>query len=437
MNYAGCCPVCEHHALTLLHRLWQNRNSFTSFMLHENRYFAGCDRCGTISRYPMRFFNDASQYGKEYYEVPDMDAVQYIEAHVALHQRHNYEHVAALLRDRFPPETHRTWLDVGSVGYPTSFGDYRFHTLEPSHKAVEVGRRLFDPNRVFQGTLDTFAPTVTYDGILFNNSFYCMPEPRTAIGKCREFLADDGVVVVSLASYLNGAIEDAEDGSVDRVEDFLPGDTLQVYYNEYSLRYLFASEGFIFTGAHTVPAYGRKNMIAYTFKKGNEPLTGTSLLDQSRAYARNRIEDAFSGFERETVACLESINGNDVVLYGEMGLITDLNRMCSLDRIVGIIPTDMAVPAGVILNGLPVTDLQRLKDIVAGGATLRIVVASFRSAAAMAAAVVSALGNADYEIFAPSRTSAIRSLWFRFGNENRMTKAFKLRKLPRAAVSES
>ncbi len=430
LHATHCCPVCESHAVSLLHALWQNRNSITAFKLHENRYFASCERCGTVFRFPLLVFDDTNEYGKEYYEVPDVDADRYIEEHVAQHQKYNYESIVALLREQFPPERHPKWLDVGSVGYPTMFRDYDFHTLEPSRKAVEQGKRLFDSKRIFQGTIETYSPSATYDGLLFNNSIYCLPSPRDSLKKCRDLLGSEGIIVVTLATYLNGAIQDSFDGRIDRVEDFLCGDTLHVYYNEHSLRYLFASAGFDFLEARTISAYGHKNMIAYCFRKsGTVQAPDAQLLDLARFCMRDRLEAAFAGFDRETKACLESIDKPDVVLYGEMGLMLELNGMHELRNVLGIIPTDVQVPAGVSVDGMKVTDVNQLKSTLGKDSTIRLVVVSFGSAGQLASTIAGALGNPSYEIYIPSRMSSLRSMRFEFGGASKLSKAFRLTRM--------
>ena len=194
------CPICEGTSLTLLHPLWENRNSLEHFKIHKDRYFGACDSCGTIFRFPLFILDDVCEYGKEYYESPGIDAYKYIEYHTAMFQKHNYEHVVELLHKDFPVQDYHKWLDVGSVGYPTSFEDYEFHTLEPSWKAVETGKKLFNSERIFQGSISTFKPSRIYDGILFNNSIYCLPDPRISIKRCREFLKDSGIIIVTLGA---------------------------------------------------------------------------------------------------------------------------------------------------------------------------------------------------------------------------------------------
>lgn len=428
------CPVCDGHSLSLLHPLWQNRNSIAAFKLHSDRYFASCERCGTIFRFPLINYDDTNVYGKEYYEVPDIDASQYIEGHVAQHQKHNYESIVGLMREEFPAQHYPKWLDVGSVGYPTTFKDYSFDTIEPSRKAVEQGRLMFGSQRIFQGTIETYKTAAPYDGLLFNNSFYCLPSPRSSLSRCRDLLVEEGVIVITLATYLNGATQDSGDGNVDRVEDFICGDTLHVYYNEFSLRYLLESAGFSFLSSRKLPAYGHKNMIAYMFKKSASPISqDAKLLDQARAYMNDRLVSAFVGFERETVDCLNAIDTQETVLYGELGLIRELCSIRKMHNILGIIPTDIAVPSGVTLDGMAVTDIEYVRSISEKNSKLRIVIVSFTSARQLATSLTAQLGGAKCEIYMPSRSSALASIRFEFGNTLRMSKAFRLIKVDLSA----
>ncbi len=434
MNIRHHCPICESNKVSLLHRLWQNRNSLKSFIIQNTRYLAVCDTCGTIFRFPLIIFDDTNEYGKEYYEISDIETEQYIEAHVAHHQQYNYDNVIALMGSICPPQRFPRWLDVGSVGYPTLSKDYDFHTIEPSQKAVDKGKELFDPKKIFQGTIDTYSPSVTYDGILFNNSLYCHPEPHDSLIKCRDLLSNEGMIVVTLGTYLNGARQDPNDGNADKIEDLLPGDTLHVYYNDHSLRYLFESSGFEFIESHTISAYGCKDMVVYFFKKVDmEAAPERELLDRAKSYMWERLEAAFERFETETYTTLESINQKNVVLYGETELIKELNEIHSLTDIHGIIMTDLDAPAGFMIDGLAVTSIENIRSMLAEGVRLKIVVTSFAIANDLAANVASQLGYLDYEIYVPTRFSAMKSMWFRFADSTRMSKCFKLNKITQSA----
>jgi len=429
------CPICEGTSLTLLHPLWENRNSLEHFKIHKDRYFGACDSCGTIFRFPLFILDDVCEYGKEYYESPGIDAYKYIEYHTAMFQKHNYEHVVELLHKDFPVQDYHKWLDVGSVGYPTSFEDYEFHTLEPSWKAVETGKKLFNSERIFQGSISTFKPSRIYDGILFNNSIYCLPDPRISIKRCREFLKDSGIIIVTLGAYLNGAKNNSFDGNVDRIEEIICGDTMQIYYNEYSLRYLFMSEGFDFLGAQTLEAYGKKTMIAYKFKKVSQSTLQPQLLKQAKCYMRDRLDRAFSRFENETRDCLESIDKNNVVLYGDISLIMELNKIHSFQNINGIIMSDIDVPVKLTIEGLNAFDFNHMRVLLAGGESLKIVVASFTEANKLAVKIVTELPYGKYEIYVPSRFSAMKSIWFNFASDRRMSKTFKLIKFDKPAMT--
>ena len=438
MKSTYSCPVCDSRHLSLLHQLWQNRNSINSFKLYPDRYFASCDRCGTIFRFPLVIYDDTNTYGKEYYEVPDVDAGKYIEEHVAVHQKYNYENIVELMREEFPPQRYSKWLDVGSVGYPTIFEDYSFDTIEPSQKAVEKGRQMFGSQRIYQGTIETFVPSCKYDGLLFNNSFYCLPAPRASLGRCRELLAEDGVLIITLGTYLNGAVQDSGDGNIDRVEDFICGDTLHVYYNEFSLRYLLESEGFAFLGAKKLTAYGFKTMVAYSFKRtGSSTDRNPRLLEQAQAYTAERLDSAFVGFERETDSCLTDIDREDTVLYGQLGLIRELNSKRRLSKILGIVPVDIDIPSGIFLDGMAVLNIDTLKTVMEKDTNLKVVIASFTSARQLASEIAVKLGNGNYETYLPSRSSALESIYFEFGNSIRMSKAFRLAKMNNSALETS
>ena len=125
-RYHAECPVCDGRAFSLLSRVWRNHHKPADFHVDPARWFAECNDCGSVVLLPLVEHADFKAYGEAYYDQGGSATTA--EAHALRHfdqfQKPNYDRVRELLRRTHPPEVYPQWLDVGSVGYPTTFDDH-------------------------------------------------------------------------------------------------------------------------------------------------------------------------------------------------------------------------------------------------------------------------------------------------------------------------
>jgi SAM-dependent methyltransferase len=404
----------------------------SQFAIDETRWFCECDRCATVVMLPLEEYASSETYGMAYYDQhpPDETAEEHAVRHFEEFQRHNYDNVRAFLQRTHPPASFPRWLDVGSVGYPTTFDDYVFTTVEPDPRAVRAGRRHFQSERIHCATVETWHGEAGYDGILFNNSFYCITTPAAALRAARELLRPGGHLVITLATYLNGAVSDRVDGKVLLIEDVLYGETLQVYYNEYSLRYLAGRHGFRFVGVTEVPAYGHKTMQAYVFERTDESRHDLDLLTRSRQQMDERWSACFSGFRESIVQTLAAINTPRTVLAGSPAVVRDLQRYGDLSQVRGFLPVPNPHMAGCRLGNVLILGPADLADVPPHA--YEVVVCDFRAAKAVAATVRHLLGPAA-RLRMPTRQSGMNVIDFSFRDGLYPSKGFALGKVSRPA----
>jgi SAM-dependent methyltransferase len=87
-----------------------------------------------------------------------------------------------LLRDRLGPNGYR-----------------RFVGVDLSEEAVRTARAAGDPRAEFVVTPgETYTPTERFDAVVFNECLYYFDDPIAVVERYREFLADGGVILVSM-----------------------------------------------------------------------------------------------------------------------------------------------------------------------------------------------------------------------------------------------
>jgi hypothetical protein len=346
-RYGTACPVCEASAFTLLTRVWRNYHLPKEFTLDPLRWFAECDSCSTVVMLPLH--DDFESGGTVYYDQREIEA--HVQRHFEQFQRPNYDRIREFLQRAAPAAQYRRWLDVGSVGYPTTFTDYEFTTIEPDARAAQAGADLFKTGRIHAATVEQWHDAQAYDGLLFNNSFYCLTNPAAALLASARLLRSGGRLVITNSSNFAGAICDREDGRVLAIEDLIFGETLQVYYNRHSLTYLLERHGFRLVEVATVAAYGRKTMTTHVFEWDGESRTLPELLPKSRAAMDRTWREVFAGFESSLDETAALINRPETVLAGSLDVITDLITNRDLSRVRGIRPIPDAHLTGAPVNG--------------------------------------------------------------------------------------
>ena len=423
-RYGTTCPVCAASSFTLLSRVWRNYHLPQAFQLDPIRWFAECDACATVVMLPIHDDFDAG--GTLYYDQRDIDG--HVKGHFESFQKPNYDRIREFLHATHAPGQYRRWLDVGSVGYPTTFDEYEFTTIEPDVRAAQAGEALFKSGRIHGATLESWHDDRLYDGLLFNNSFYCLSDPGAALQKAKQLLRPGGRLVITLSSNFAGASSDYEDGRILLIESLIFGETMQVYYNSHSLTYLAERHGFRLVEIADVAAYGFKTMKAHVYELDGVPRSSPERLDRSREQMAKVWREIFAGFESSIRETLQQINRPGVVLAGSLDVIRDLAVRSELSQIRGILPMPESHLAGAVVNGLRVL---AMADVAHWDAdSYQVVVCAFKNADALVSELRGRLGD-DARVLVPTRRSGMEQIDFLFRDERRPAKGFALRELPR------
>ena len=115
-------------------------------MEYDNAYIIRCDGCHTLLRWPLEILDegDEREYGESYYnQMASREAFEQNVQGPVQYQILHYKQLLDLLLRRVTPESHPKWLDVGSSGAPTAYSDFEFTTVEPDHRIVAHGQKLF------------------------------------------------------------------------------------------------------------------------------------------------------------------------------------------------------------------------------------------------------------------------------------------------------
>ncbi len=352
VNKTSCCPVCNGLKISLLSPSWKRYYNEKEFFLAEREWFASCDNCGTIFRYPLLSYDDYKKYGEDYYN--QVNPGQSVEEHAIWHfesfQKPNYDSLRSFLNKEISPADGKRWLDVGSIGYATSFDEYEFTTIEPDQRIVELGRKLFKQSwaksllgiksRIHCHTIESFEDSKLFDGIVFNNSFYCLPFPIEGLCKAAKLLQKNGHLVITISTYFCDAVAVRTDGLLSRMEDVLQGETLWVFHNAKSLEYLCQRAGFELVSSQEIMAYGKKTMRLFHFRKVASISPDPMLLIDSKSLMQKKITQLFENFSGQSIAYLEKHNTEKTFFIGTLPILHDISRIYSLQKISGYVVFD-------------------------------------------------------------------------------------------------
>lgn len=431
---AGRCPICECERVTLLTPSWKRYYNEKAFFIADCEWFVACDQCGTIFRYPLLSYDDYRKYGEDYYNQVNPGGS--VESHAVWHfesfQKPNYDSIRTYLNARLPPNRFAKWLDVGSVGYATTFREYEFTTIEPDERIVMLGRRLFEPkglNKLFWRarprirchTIESYPSGDRFDGILFNNSFYCLPFPIDGLMKAASLLKEGGQLVITISTYFCDAVAARTDGLLSRIEDALPGETLWVFHNVKSLEYLARRAGFKLESAEEISAYGKKTMRAFVFRKSLPVIPPATLLEDSRLLMHQKLDGLFEDFARQSKNSLAEFNREDVLFVGTLPMLHDMNRVLRLDRIAGFVLIDFVVSESSV-DGVKCMNLDELRRLVESRPNrMSVVVASYKFQDDVFARL-GGLTELLAAVYRPNRKSGMESLNMIFAGAMRPSK---------------
>lgn len=324
------CPVCKCENTTPIMDYMSNVKFAGRLEVHTDQSYSRCDRCGAVLHLPLEIFqsDEISIYGENYY-CWGKDEREMIASH-SEGQMHHYDKFHDFILEAFPAKTHEKWLDVGSSGYPTSFEDYEFTTIEPSLAAVAYGQETWNRDRIFNAVVETFETNTVFDGVVFLNSLYCTPTPSEAINNAYKRLRPGGALVVSIGNYLMETAAWSEDGRFSRIEDMWEGSTMWVYYNRLNLRSLCAQNGFLFKDDVIINKFDHHphlEMRYLVFEKTTEKelaKAGAPSWQDCRQLTDRLLSDLISSFQMRTFESLANIDQSCVAIAGRADLISDM-----------------------------------------------------------------------------------------------------------------
>lgn len=346
------CPVCGSIEISMLTQSWKNFHDEKKFYFDEKEWFCECDECGTIFRCPLVRYEDYRKYGEDYYDNvdPGQTVDEHAEAHFEAYQRHNYDSLRKYLNANLPPSSAKRWLDVGAIGYSTTFDEYDFTTIEPDERIVNLGRRLFkkgiltNPLRknpdIYCNTIDNFKSDKKFDGIVFHNSFYCLPFPCEGLLRAFDLLKENGELLITISTYFCNATYSHTDGALARIEDLLPGTTLWVFHNPHSLEYLCQRAGFSLVAAEEIEAYGHKTMMLFRFRRNSNTAIDKDLLEKSKQLMSEKEALFFDDLAKDTQNSLLEINRGDCFVLGSLHTLSEICRSFSLEALRGFVLFD-------------------------------------------------------------------------------------------------
>lgn len=420
------CPVCDGVDFEYVFRAFTKPDHEEFSFLNE--YYLECNCCGTTIKSPLEVQKeDFINYGKNYYDqmTEKAKAEESIINHIKFAQIPVYNTFKRFIDKNFPANHYSKWLDVGSAGYPTTFEEYCFTTIEPDNRTVEIGKRLFKESNIVCSILDNFASNEKFDGIVFHHSFYCLPNPNDAIQKCKELLSDNGIVIIAIGQFFMDTPAVFEDNLYNRVEDIYRGETLSVYYNPFSLEYIFRKHGFCLEKTSMLkhedfmnPEYSSRYFV---FKRTNNISKENGLLSQSFQFSTKLLLQNYKRLMIETKNTLEQYNSDKVLFIGNFDLFNQLNNLMKLDEIYGFIDINNICSNKYKINGvevLPYSDVYQLKE------DIKIVVCSYTQQDSI---LRKTIGHLENDIFIPTRKSNINFLFFTYRGKDVLTKAFILK----------
>lgn len=426
-NKISQCPVCNGVDFEYVMKAFTKPDHEEFAFLDE--YYLECNCCGTTIKSPLEVQkDDFMNYGKSYYDqmTQKAKAEESIIKHINFSQVPVYKTFKRFIDKNYPANQHYKWLDVGSAGFPTTFKEYSFTTIEPDNRTVEIGKKLFNESNIICSILDNFSTNKKFDGIVFHHSFYCLPNPNDAIQKCTELLNENGIIIVAIGQFFMNTAAVFEDNLYKRVEDIYRGETLNVYYNPFSLEYIFRKYGFNLEKTSILkhedfknPEYSSKYFV---FRKTNCTLGENNLLTKSFDFSTKLLLSNYEKMMMETKNTLEQFNSNKVLFIGDFNLFNQLNNIMKLDKVYGFIDINNINSNEYKINGieiLPSSKIYHLKD------DIEVVICSYDKQDLILKNVSNHIKN---DIYIPTRKSNINFLFFKYRNTKVLTKAFIVKK---------
>ena len=404
------CPVCLGTSFEHLTGLFRGPDQPRLFQRDQRRLIVRCQLCATVQRSPLEILapGAVNEYGESYYDqFPDPTRWQAeVREHIRVQALH-YNQLREVLRGWTDPHQHPVWLDVGSAGCPTAWEDFEFHTVEPDRRVVALGREIYRADRIHCGILETLSFDRPLDGIVYHDSFYCVPSPNEALAQARRLLRSGGLLLFRMGGPFIGARDNCDDGEYHRIEDVVRGDVKWIDYSLEALSYLCARHGFArLADVEKDQSYAPSRSSRYVlFKKVSEPPPAPPL-ESVRAAQEGRLAELLAGFRRRNVTTIEALHRADVALLGPAPLLLDLLFIEPQFAPGAMVNSDFpGVDAPYQLDGGHFLPIRNLASRIQERQIRHLVLASFTDLRAVAALAQRELPTAGIELYVPTRAA--------------------------------
>ena len=424
------CPVCKNVEFKYIMNAFTKPDNVDLFQ-EKNQKYLSCTTCGTFIKAPLeKTKENPDEYGKVYYNQMNSvteDIDNSIKDHIQNAQIPVYKTFEKFIEKNFDYNKYKYWLDIGSAGYPTTFKNYEFTTIEPDPRTVSIGQNLFKNKNIICDVFDNYETDKKINGIVFHHSFYCIPNPNETLKKAYEMLNDEGIIIIAIGQYFMGTASVFEDSEFLRLEDIFRGETLYTYYNQYSLEYLFQNNGFSLEQSvilnHDEYKFSKNFSSKYfVFKKKTNLNKDSKLITKSLNLYKNSLTQTFTNWEKDTKNTLKEFNTPNTIFIGNFKLFKSLNNILKLDNVYGFIDFDIEYNNTYILDDIqhiPYKTLEEKED-------MKIIVCSFDNQNEILNNIKQYNKN---KIYTPNRQSKIENLFFTYEEKNYLTKAFIVKKV--------
>lgn len=429
---AGQCPICDGKEFNFLINGYVSPDNVSTFEFKKNEKIISCKQCGAFLKTPLEIdIDDFREYGRKYYNQSKInlnaDEEKTIKAHIMNNQIPIYNAFKKYLYQRFDSKIFYNWLDVGSAGYPTTFREYNFKTIEPDDRTVKIGQELFESKNIECNILEHYHSEEKLDAILFHHSFYCMPNPNVTIKKAYELLDNNGIIVIAIGQFFMDTTPPYVDYKYLRLEDLFRGVTSYIYYNDLSLEYIFAKHNFKLiekkvlehTDFEAIKKYESKYFV---FQKQSKIEVKNTLIQESKIKYEKMIDSLFNEWFDNSLETLKSFNTFNTIFIGSYTVFQQLNEIYPLDNIYGFYDWGYKLDQNINLDNINFITKKDLKNFKNGN----IVVCSFDSEQDKIVKFVNSLKDETCTLFLPSRSSAIENMFFKYQAQNRLTKSFSV-----------
>jgi len=427
------CPVCCKQNFNFLMPYFSGEDRVHEFQFN-GKSLVQCHQCGTIFCIPLSTGQSIERHGIQYYENAksnDVRLEESVKSHIELIQAPHYDVTSRFFENHIDNKTYHRWLDVGSAGCPTVFENYDFTTVEPSPDAVNIGKKLYNPDKIVCGTIETFSAEEPFDGILFQNSFYYIPGPDEALKKTYNMLRNKGLVIIVIGQYFMEVISGFREGTYRRIEDIFRGNII-VYYNIHSLEYLFNKHGFrLLQDFRVAQDYGPRTVRYVIFEKTGERVINNEAIELSRKLSHKLLNDAFSAFSEVTTEALKKINNNSTIVIGTTDRLIELLKYGPLDKIIGFMDYRMLDTRLSRINGLNMITASDADNIIRSSEfKINLVLASWKHQQEILEFIQGNFDVSKINILQPSRESGIQHMDICFGGNALLSKGLELRLVP-------